>query len=290
METAKSVQRKRKKSAGEIVSDTIVRVVLYIYAVVVLFPMIWTVYTSFKSSTEFYNNPWSLPKQWNFTNYISAFKKANMGVYFVNSIIITALSLLLIIIVSLLAAYAIARFDSKVTRFLNNLFMGGLFVPSTLILIPLFLLLNQFSLLDKYSGLIVVYVAFSLSFSIYVMVGFLKSIPKDYEEAAYLDGCSYFGALNRVMIPMAKPAIVTVAIFNFISLWNEYIFALVIISSDAKKTLPVGLANLSQVQKYSTDWGTLFAGLVIVMVPTIVFYALLQKKLIAGLNVGGLKG
>lgn len=281
---------KKKKTGGEIASDTIVRIVLYLYAVIVLFPMIWTVYTSFKSSTEFYDNPWSLPKQWNFTNYISAFKKANMGTYFFNSIIITTLSLLLIIVVSLLAAYAIARFDTKVTGFLNNLFMGGLFVPSTLILIPLFLLLNQFRLLDQYGGLIVVYVAFSLSFSIYVMVGFLKSIPKDYEEAAYLDGCSYFGALIRVMVPMAKPAVVTVAIFNFISLWNEYIFALVIISSDFKKTLPVGLANLSQVQKYSTDWGTLFAGLVIVMVPTVVFYALLQKKLIAGLNVGGLKG
>ena len=290
MGTAKSTERRKKKSAEERISDGIVRVILYLYSIIVLFPMIWTVYTSFKSSDEFYDNPWTLPKQVNFNNYVSAFQKANMGTYFINSIIITALSLIFIIVISLLAAYAIARFDSKITRFFNNLFMGGLFVPSTLILIPLFLLMNQIYLLDKYGGLITIYVAFSLSFSIYVMVGFLKSIPKDYEEAAYLDGCSYFGALKRVMVPMAKPAIVTVAIFNFISLWNEYIFALVIISTDSKKTLPVGLANLSQVQKYSTDWGTLFAGLVIVMIPTVIFYALLQKKLIAGLNVGGLKG
>lgn len=290
MDSTKNIEKHKKKSAGDRISDGIVRFILYLYSIIVLFPMIWTVYTSFKSSSEFYDNPWALPKQINFNNYASAFKKANMGTYFVNSIIITVLSLALIIVISLLAAYAIARFDSKVTRLFNNLFMGGLFVPSTLILIPLFLLLNQMHLLDKYIGLTTVYVAFSLSFSIYVMVGFLKSIPKDYEEAAYLDGCSYFGALSRVMVPMAKPAVVTVAIFNFISLWNEYIFALVIISSDSKKTLPVGLANLSQVQKYSTDWGTLFAGLVIVMIPTILFYALLQKKLIAGLNVGGLKG
>lgn len=290
MATANNSKLEKKQTTGETVSNIVVRIVLYLYSIIVLFPMIWTVYTSFKSSKEFYGNPWALPKELNFKNYVTAFNKANMGTYFINSIIIVAISLVLILAISLLAAYAIARFNCRATRFFNNLFMGGLFVPSTLILIPLFLLLNQMYLLDKYTGLIIIYVAFSLSFSIFVMVGFLKSIPKDYEEAAYLDGCSYFGALMKVMVPMAKPTIITVAIFNFISLWNEYIFALVVIASDSKKTLPVGLANLSQVQKYSTDWGTLFAGLVIVMVPTIIFYAVLQKKLIAGLNVGGLKG
>lgn len=270
--------------------DIPIRIVLYLYSMIVIFPLVWTVYTSFKENKEFYDNPWSLPKGLNFVNYANAFEKAKMGDYFLNSIVVTIASIVLIVIFSLVSAYAIARFKNSYTVFLHNLYMAGLFVPAVLGLVPLFLLLNKISLLDKLSGLTLVYVGYSLSFSIYVLVGFLKSIAKEYEEAAYIDGCSYMGTLVKIIAPMAKPAIITIVVFNFLSLWNEYIFALVIVVSDAKRTLPVGLAYLMETQRYSTDWGALFAGLVIVMVPTLICYCFLQKKIMAGLNMGGLKG
>lgn len=281
---------KRVSTAKMKVSDLILRIVLIAYSIIVVFPLIWTIYTSFKTNSEFYDNPWSLPKHLNLINYVNAFQRAKMGDYFMNSIIITIVSIFFIVVLSVATAYIIVRFKSPYTKFLNAAYTGGLFVPSILTLIPLFLMLNNIHLLNTYTGLILVYIAYSLSFSIYTLIGFFKSIPKDYEEAALIDGCSYFGILFRIIFPLAKPAVITITIFNFLSLWNEYMFASIIMSSESKMTLPIGLENIMEVQRYATDWGALFAGLVIVMVPTMLVYALLQKKITGGLTVGGLKG
>jgi len=252
--------------------------------------MLWIVYTSFKTSSEFYDNPFSLPKRLNVENYVNAVMKARIGDYFINSVIITVVSIIFIVMLSMATAYVVARFKTAYTGFLSSLYLGGLLVPSMFVLVPEFLLLNKLRILDTRVGLVIVYVAFSLSFTIFVLAAFFRGISKEYEESALIDGCSYYGILLKIIAPMSRPAIVTVIIFNFLGLWNEYNFALVIVSSETKRTIPVGLAYLMEVQRYSTDWGALFAGLVIVMIPTIVVYALLQKQITSGLNVGGLKG
>ncbi|MDQ6418299.1 carbohydrate ABC transporter permease [Paenibacillus sp. LHD-117] len=150
--------------------------------------------------------------------------------------------------------------------------------------------MNDLQMLDNRFWLSAVYAAGSMAISVYLLIGFMKSIPSEYEEAAMIDGCGYFGTLFRIIVPMARPGIITVVIFGFFDFWNEYVLAMTFLTSDHKKTIPVGLSNLFEIQRYATDWGSLFAGLVLVLIPTIVVYCLLQKKLTEGMMLGGLKG
>jgi len=283
-----AMMRKNKK-LSEIFVNTMLRIILVSYSAIVLVPFLWSIYTSFKTTREFYENPWMLPKQLYFNNYINAFVKSKMGDYFINSVLITALTLILGTMLSVASAYVITRFKNTFTKLLKYLYLAAFLIPGMFGLIPLFLLMNKIRLLDNRMGLVLVYVTGTLAFTIYVLAGFFSSISKEYEESAFIDGCSYYGILIKIIMPMAKPAIITVTIFNFIGVWNEYINALTFITTDSKRTLPVGLANLMEVQRYATDWGALFAGLVIVMLPTVIFYGLLQRKITSGLNVGGLK-
>lgn len=280
----------KKVNMKDKIIDWILRIPMILFSIVVVFPLTWTIYTSFKTSREFYENPWALPKQLNFQNYINAFEKARMGDYFFNSVFITSVSIFFIVIISVALAYTITRFKNAYTNVLGKLFMAGLFVPTMLGIVPLFLLLMNMHLLDSYIGIIIINITYSLSFTIFVLSGFFKTFPKDYEESAFIDGCSYFKLLFKIIVPMSKPAMVTVIIFNFLGIWNEYLFAQTFLISEAKRTLTVGLVYIMEVQRYATDWGALFAGLVIVMVPTLVIYILLQNKITSGLTVGGLKG
>lgn len=271
-------------------SKLFIRIVLIINAICVIFPLGWTMMTSFKTSTEFYESPWVLPASINFTNYVNAFTKANMGDYFFNSIIVTILSLALSISLSLGSAYVLTRYEFFSRKLYKRVYLIGLFLPAAIRVVPLFLFIKDIGLYNSRIGLSMVYAFTTFPYTIFILSGFFGSIPKEYEEAAIVDGCGYFGILRRIMVPMAKPAIITIGIFNFMAFWNEYIYALTFITSESKRTLPIGLVNIMEVQRYSTDWGALFAGLVIVMVPTLLVYAVLQKKITSGLTIGGLKG
>ena len=226
-----------------------------------------------------------------------------MGEYFLNSIIITGLALAILLVVSIPAAYTLSRFEFKSKKVINTLFTAGLFINVNYIVVPIFLLVvggekivrQIFSLpasmtlfLDSRIVIAIIYAATALPFTIYLLSSYLKSIPKAYEEAAYIDGCGYFKTLIKIIIPMAKPSIITVILFNFLAFWNEYIIALTLLPNGSK-TLPLGLINLMQVQKTATDYGAMYAGLVIVMIPTIILYILVQKKLTEGMTIGGIK-
>lgn len=271
-------------------STLLSRIVLILYSLVVLYPLFWTLMTSFKTTTEFYDSPWSLPSSFSFENYINALEKANLGAYFFNSILVTGLALILCNGFSYAAAYVLARFNFPFRKALQKLYMSALFIPVAFCIVPLFLLLNQMNLLDSIPGLSLAYAASSIPFTIYLLVGFLITIPKEYEEAAAIDGCSSFTTMVRVIMPMTKPGIITITIFNFMAFWNEYVMALSFITTESKRTLTLGLSYLMEIQRFSTDWGALFAGLVMVMLPTLLMYALLQRKITAGLNMGGIKG
>ncbi|CAH0120898.1 Diacetylchitobiose uptake system permease protein NgcG [Paenibacillus sp. CECT 9249] len=266
------------------------RMILMLYSIVVLYPLIWTMYTSFKTTNEFYDSPWALPKQFYFENYVKAFTEAQIGHYFINSAVVTIVALLICNSISFAAAYAITRFRFPFSGFLRRMFMSALFFPIAFSIVPLFMLLNKLHLLDNLAGLGIAYAAHAIPFTIYLLTGFLVTIPKEYEEAAMIDGCSHFGILLRVIAPMAKAGVVTITIFNFMAFWNEYIMALSFISTESKRTLTLGLAYLMEVQRYATDWGALFAGLVTVMIPTMVLYAILQRQITSGISLGGLKG
>lgn len=264
----------------------------------ILVPVAWVFMASFKRNAEFIGkgtNPWALPQQFQYQNYITAFIDAEMGKFFLNSVLVTALALVLLLVIALPASYALSRFEFRGKKILNTAFMAGLFVNINYIVVPIFLMLSDANkalgvsfFLDNRFLLSLIYASSSLSFSIYLLSGYFKTLPRGYEEAAYIDGCGYFKTMMQIMIPMAKPSILTVILFQFLSFWNEYIIAFTIM--DENSTLAVGLKNLMAVERTATNYGIMYAGLVIVMIPVLILYMCVQKQLTEGMTLGGLKG
>lgn len=277
-------------------------VALVLLALCIVVPVGWVFLASFKENVEFYGqSPWTLPKSLNFQNFIDAFKVAKMGNYMMNSVIVTILALLFLLVIALPASYVLARYRFKGNSILQVLFMAGLFVNVNYIVVPIFLMFVDADTFLRSMGvgafflnnrvvLALVYASTNLPFTIYLLSGFFATIPKDYEEAAFVDGSGYFHTMIKVMFPMAKPSIITIILFNFLAFWNEYILAMTLMTKDKYKTLPVGLMNLNSAQKAAANYGQLYAGLVMVMLPTLILYILVQKKLTEGMSLGGLKG
>lgn len=253
-------KKKQKKQLS--LYKIFIYVALLTLAISILVPVLWVFMASVKENAEFYRNPWALPAGFHFENFVEAFTEANMGTFMLNSVLVTALSLIILLVVSLPAAYVLARFQFKGKKFWNTLMMAGLFINVNYIVVPIFLMLNdgdrflrQFNLkffLDNPIMLSVVYAATAIPFTVYLLSSYFRSLPKAYEEAALIDGCGYFKTMFKIMIPMAKPSIITVILFNFLAFWNEYIIALTLIPGP-NKTLPVGLQNLMAAQKAATN-------------------------------------
>ncbi len=291
--------KSKKMNSMDKLYKAFVYVALITLAITIIIPVLWVFMASIKENVEFYGNPWALPKGFYFQNFIDAIEKARMGEYFVNSIIVTITALLLLLVVAVPASYVLARFNFKGKKIIETLFMGGLFINVNYIVVPIFLMLldldkylraswgNGFFLDNKFI-LALVYASTAIPFTIYLMSNYFKTLSKSYEEAAYVDGASNFITMTKIMIPMAKPSIVTVILFNFLSFWNEYIIALTLMPNSSK-TLPVGLVNLMQSQKAAANYGQMYAGLVIVMLPTLILYILVQKRLTEGMTLGGVK-
>ena len=264
--------------------------VLGIYAAAVIYPVVWLAISSVKTDREIFNQPWGLPAAPQWANFARAWAEAGIGRYFFNSVLVTVISLFFILLLSAMAAYVLARFRFRGNETIYSIFLAGMMFPIFLGIVPLFLLLNSLRLLNTYHGLILVYIAYSLSFTVFVLTAFFRTIPGEVMEAGLMDGCSHFGVFFRVMLPMAKPGLVTAGIFNFFGLWNEYPLALVIMTSDERRTLPVGIANLVMVQQYQTDWGALLAALTMVLIPALLAYSLWQKRIVEGISMGAVKG
>jgi N-acetylglucosamine transport system permease protein len=265
------------------------------YLVWVVFPMIWVAYSSLKPGAAIFRNAFALPsaKEISWGNYGRAWEQAHLGSYFFNSLFVTAVSVFLILMLGSMAAYALSRFAHPLGRLAYGLFLGGLMVPAQLSVVPLFFELRSLGLLNSRSGLILVYVANGLPFAIFILAAFFRGLPRSLYEAAIIDGCDESSAYWRVLLPLARPGLTTVAIFQFIGIWKEYFFAFMFTSGSATenvRTLPLGLANLSLTASYQNDYGSLFAGVVIVTLPILAVYLALQKHLIKGITAGALKG
>jgi len=291
-----------KSNTGNKIFKVFIYIILIALVISILIPVAWVFMASIKENSEFYGNPWTLPKGFYFQNFVDAWNSAKMGDYMINSVIVTALALVILLVVALPAAYCLSRFQFKSRKLLNMLFMAGLFINVNYIVVPIFLMLrdgdawlknvfgNSF-LLNNIFILAVVYASTALPFTIYLLSGYFATLPHDYEEAAYIDGAGYGTTMLKIIFPMAEPSIITVILFNFLSFWNEYIISMTLLSSaKGPKTLPVGLLNLMQAQQSKAEYGILYAGLVLVMLPTLILYICVQKKLTQGMTMGGLKG
>ena len=272
------------------VRASLIQIVLLIWLVIVAFPFIWLLYTSFKTDRQIFFSPWLLPHSLHLENYVRAWVGAHIGEFFLNSVVVVAFSLFFTLLLSSMAAYVLARYDFPGRQVLSYGFIAGMTFPVFLALVPLFFLVRTIGLIDSLPGLVVVYVAFSLPFSVFFLTGFFRSLPSELAEAAILDGASQQQVFWRVMLPLAQPGLVTIGIFNFLGQWNQYILPLVLIQNSAKYVLTQGLAYMAIQQYYTNDWSGLFAALVIVMAPTILVYALFQGRLTRGITVGALKG
>jgi N-acetylglucosamine transport system permease protein len=263
---------------------------LGVWTVFTVFAFVWVILTSFKTNKELFANVWSLPTHIAWENYVKAWDVVRMGDYFLNSLVVVTLATLAIIIVSAPASYVLSRIEFKGRDILTGFFTSGMGVPRVLLLVPLFMLMRDLRLTDSLLGLGITYVAISLSFTILLLTAFFATLPTELEEAAAIDGASPFWTFWRVMLPLAGPGLSTAFTFNFIWLWKEYFWALVLISSDEKRTLSLGLYSLQGSMQYSADWVGLFAGCVIVMVPTLILYFVMAERIMRGITVAAVKG
>ncbi|MBE1445516.1 carbohydrate ABC transporter permease [Paenibacillus sp. OAS669] len=267
------------------------KLILAIWTVCVLYPLVWTVLGALKDNAQFMQGkPWDLPKLplvW--SNYSYVWEKYHIGGYFLNSLLVTVLSTILAALLAATTAYVLARYTFRGSGLLYTAYMASMMIPMILGLIPLFFLLNDLHLINSLFGLSLVYGMGALPFGVFVLVGFFKSLPREMEEAAFIDGASHYRTFFQIMLPLARPGIISVSIMNVLNIWNEYIMGTVFINDPAKYTLPVGIAIMQGEMQYRTEWGPLFAALLISMLPVLVFYVLFQRQIAGGITAGAIK-
>ncbi len=256
--------------------------------VICLFPIVFTIVSSFKTTREIFANPFSLPKTWGFENYATAWKVGNMGRYFLNTLFLTGMSLVLLVFVGSMASYVIARFRFKLQPLVLLFFVSGMMIPMQSVIIPLAFNLGQLHVKNSYTVLILLYVAFQLPMTVFIYNGFMVGIPRDLEEAAIIDGCGAKAVYFRLILPLSKPAIVTSSIFNFINIWNNLLFPLVFVNDKNKQVISYGL--LQFFSQWKSDYGGVMAAITLSIVPSLILYAILQEKVEAGMMAGALKG
>lgn len=258
------------------------------YSVITFGPLLWVFMLALKSTSEIRESPYSIPAAPRWGVFADVWVNSDYRTYFVNSGIVVGVAILILIMAASMAAYAFAKLPFRGSEFMYNLIFASIMVPGQILLIPLFRLLVQYKLINSLFGLSLVYVAVQLPMAIYILRAFFAQIPREMLEAARIDGCGEWGIFWRVMFPIATPAISTIMVINFVQLWNEFLFASVLIQQEAKKTLPLGV--LKFVGDVYEDIGRMAGGMIIAIVPVIVIYMLFSEKFIKGMTQGSVKG
>ncbi|BCB78471.1 carbohydrate ABC transporter permease [Phytohabitans flavus] len=263
---------------------------LLLWALLTTLPLLWVVLSSFKSDDEILTDPFGLPGALRFENWERAWTEAHIGRYFLNSLVVVSGSLTLTMLFGATAAYVFARYDFRFKQVFYYLFVGGMMFPVFLALVPLFFVVRNAGLFNTWRGLILVYAAYSLPFTVFFLTAFFRTLPQTVAEAALIDGCGHFRLFFRVMLPMARPGLISVGIFNFLAQWNQFILPQVLMPNDESRyVLAQGLSALAVSQGYQGDFSGLFAGLTIAMLPVLAVYMLFQRQIQSGLTAGQLK-
>ncbi|RKN04077.1 carbohydrate ABC transporter permease [Streptomyces radicis] len=253
-------------------------------------PLVWVVISSIRPHSDLVSEPFGLPTGFEWDNFTNAWTNADIGRYTLNSLIVLAGSLTGTMLLGSMAAYVLARFSFRGNRVIHTLFVGGMMFPVFLALVPLFFILNNFGLLNTRQGLIVVYIAYSLPFTIFFLVAFFRTLPTGVQEAATLDGASHTRTFFQIMMPMARPGLISIGIFNFLGQWNQFVLPRVLnVGSPDDAVLPQGLAALMVQQGYEGDWGALYAGVTMAMLPVLVVYVTFQRQVQSGLTAGAVR-
>jgi raffinose/stachyose/melibiose transport system permease protein len=259
-------------------------VLLWGYAALALVPLLLMVSNSFRTNADLITDPLGLPSPPTTASYVEAWTTGNFATYFGNSLLVTVGAVAISTAVATMAAYALARGRSRIFRWLEALFLSGLMLPIHLAILPIFYLFDGLGLIDSRLGLMLMYAASGIPFSIFVLTTFFRQLPEELEEAAALDGATSWQTFWRIMVPLVRPALATVAVFRFVPIWNDFLFPLVLLRNEDKYTLPVGLTSFFG--ENATNYSAVFAGLVITTVPLIVLFLVATKQIVAGLTAG----
>ena len=266
----------------------IVYIVLTLYTLYTLYPIFLMMVTSLKNNLEIMKNPAGLPQEWVFDGFITLFQKENFGRYFLNSIFVTGTSVVILLVVTIMLAYVLARYKSRLSNFLYYFFLVGMMVPLRLGLLSLNDLLYKMGLIDNLWGLVLINVAMNIPYSMFLMAGYIKMIPVSLEESAFIDGANTWTILWKIVVPLIKPCIATTLIYNLVPIWNDAFFPLVFISTKENRTLMQ--AVMLFFGQYSTNWNLVFSALSLAAIPVIIVYIICSKYLIRGMMAGAVKG
>lgn len=277
---------KEKKKAK--ISKAIIYAFLVLMAIIYIVPLIWVFLVSFKTNSEIFTNPFGLPESFYLDNFTFALTAGKLGVATLNSAIVCITTLILSMIIGSMAAFAISRLRWKLSKVCLTYFLIGMMIPIHCVLIPLFTRFAKIGLSNNLLGLIIPYLTFSLPVTIYIMTGFFENLPNELIEAACIDGASIYQIFSKVMLPLSKTGLFVTGLMTFVANWNELLLAMVFISDEAKKTLPVSLSKF--VGPYNTNYSQMFAAIIIAIIPTIIVYCAFSNQIVEGLTAGSVKG
>lgn len=275
----------KKKSK---ISTKIIYIFLSLLAVIYLLPLLWVIYVSLKDDKTLFVSPWALPERPMIENYTFAWTAGRLGVATLNSIFVCGITLVLCLLIGSMAAFAIGRMRWKLSGLMMTYFLTGMMIPVHCILIPVFTRFSKMHLTNSQAGLILPYLTLSLPITIFIMTGFFQSLPNELFESACIDGCSIYRSFTHIALPLSKTGLFVTGLMTFVANWNELLLAMVFISEDAKKTLPVSLSKF--VGPYNTNYSQMFAAIVIAIIPTIIVYCLFSNQIVEGLTAGAVKG
>jgi N-acetylglucosamine transport system permease protein len=274
------------RSGGDRAVEATSHTLLAIWSVIVIVPFLWVLLSSFKTTKEILASPFSLPKNWSFDNYVHAWTDARIRDFFLNSVIVVGVALVVVMLLGAMCAYVLARFEFPGRRFIYYLMLAGLTFPVFLAIVPLFFVLKNFGMLNSLQGLIMVYVAFALPFTVFFLYAFFRSLPDDVYEAAVIDGAGDWRAFFQIMLPMARPGMASVAIFNFLGLWNQFLLPVALNTNPDHYVLTQAMAGFASQAGYAVDFGALYAAVVITVVPVLIVYVIFQRRLEGSVSQG----
>lgn len=283
---ARVITRKSTSTTSDRVVGGISHTILTIWSLIVVLPLLWTVMSSFKTSSEIFSSPFSLPSKWNFDNYVGAWTTAGIGSFLLNSMIVVFGALAITMLFGAMCAYVLARFQFPGNRAIYYLMLAGLTFPIFLAIVPLFFVLRSIGLLNTLPGLTLTYAAFALPFTVFFLFSFFKALPLSIAEAAALDGAGEWRTFFQVMLPMSRPGLATVAILNFVGLWNQFLLPVALNTDPKNYVLTQGMASFASQAGYSVDFGQLFAGAVMTIVPVFIVYLVFQRQLQGSVSQG----
>lgn len=285
--TAQSIVRD-KKTIKDYLASFFKWILIIFFAVYTLFPLLWLFITSLKTNAEYFDNPFSLPAVPQWQNYVNAFTQANLGRMISNSVIVAITATVINVLIAAMLSYCLSRFKFKGREIIFTFFSVGVLVPLNALMVPYFSIFSKLRLVDSLGALIILYAAIGLPISTFIIRGFMASFPAEIEEAAYIDGSGFYGRFFKMILPLTKTGLVTAATFEFITCWNEFVYANLLTSSPMTKTIQIGIRYFTN--QFTTDYVSMYAAIIISIAPSIIGYMLFQKQVISGLTSGAVKG